>query len=504
MIPSTEAILTSAAGFNLDTATPVQRARCRIRDGVRLGELRDDADVEAMLGGAEALAALPSERGIAPDMVVDASSVRSAKTLMACAAAARATQAVTLQGLKRGEVPRIPLFSLKLDRARVAFRMLSALFTESAALHPLVLDATADSLLVRHPSGRPVEVVCTAGGRAASGFVGDWLAGIIADEAPRMIGRDDGVTNLDDVLTAVRGRMLPGAQIQLIGSPWAPSGPVYELVQEHFGKPSEHVVVMRSTGPMNNPAHFTPEFCEKLQIVDPVAFQTDVKAAFADPESGLLSPFTLKRQTREAPERLEYTRERSYVAAIDPSEGTAKGNAWTLIVLEVRFVRRDDEDGTRRRVALARVAVAQEFRGLSPAAALREIASICSTYRLDAAMTDQYAGSALADLAKRFGLRLRVIPTTAPSKLEMFTTLATMLDTERLELAPAKQLRADLLSVKKRATQSGYTIVLPRTADGRHCDFAPALALAAQYANKTRGPGELSTIGYARSPRAGW
>jgi hypothetical protein len=41
---------------------------------------------------------------------------------------------------------------------------------------------------------------------------------------------------------------------------------------------------------------------------------------------------------------------------------------------------------------------------------------------------------------------------------------------------------ADLRSVKKRVTQNAVSIVLPRTSDGRHADYAPAVAMVlAQY-----------------------
>lgn len=233
-VPSTEDLLTSPDGFDLHEATPVQRARCRIGDGLPLGELAHDPDVVQMVGGPAALAELVHPEA-PPDVLVDLSSIRSAKTMMAACRASRATWVVDTSALKIGEVPRVIFASPKLDRSAVAFRMLRALFARPA-LAGLVISETADTLTVRHPSGRPIEIVCVAGGRAAAGFVGDWCAGLVCDEAPRMVGREDGVANLSDILTAIRGRLLPGAQIQLIGSPWAPSGPVYDLVQEHWGK----------------------------------------------------------------------------------------------------------------------------------------------------------------------------------------------------------------------------------------------------------------------------
>src|SRR5690606_25339228 len=181
-IPSTEMLLTSKAGFDLQTATPVQRARCRIGDGLLLADLRANPDVIAMVGGQASLEALPSERGQIPEMVIDLGPIRSCKTMMACCRAARASQAVSVDGLKVGEGPRIALVSVKLDRARVAFRHLKGLFSRPA-LKALVIDETADTLSIRPPSGRAIEIACVAGGRAASGFVGDWSAGLIADEA---------------------------------------------------------------------------------------------------------------------------------------------------------------------------------------------------------------------------------------------------------------------------------------------------------------------------------
>ena len=52
-----------------------------------------------------------------------------------------------------------------------------------------------------------------------------------------------------------------------------------------------------------------------------------------------------------------------------------------------------------------------------------------------------------------------------------------------LELPPLKPFVNDLLAVKKQpAPGGGFRIVLPTTRDGRHCDFASALAKAVKFA----------------------
>lgn len=475
---STEALLTSPDAFGIATATPAQRAAARVLDGAPLGDLADHPDVIGLLGGAEAVRSLSvlHDRREVPREVVLLAAIRSAKTILACAACIRAALSVDVSRLGPGEVPRVSLVSLRLDTSAVAYRLLLETVRSSRALSPLLLEATADSLTLRHPSGRPIEVATVAGAKAGGTLVARWSAGVVFDEAPRMNGASDAVVNLDDARAAVLGRLLPGAQALYVGSPHAPHGPVYDLVQEHWGKPSSGVVVLRGTGPMLNPTWWTPERCAELEARNPAAYLTDVCGEFADPESGLLNPVSVRMNTREGPLELEPVKGAAYAAAVDPAEGSAGGNAWTLVIVE-RIDQADratlQHQSTRFRVALAR-----EWRGLRPEACLAQIAELCRRYGLGSATTDQYAASANQDLAHRFGLELIVRPTTAATKLEDFTNLATLLHTDCLELAPEPTLRRDLVSVRKRATQQGYSIVLPKTGDGRHADFAPALATA--------------------------
>lgn len=489
---TTEHIFMHPDGFGVP-ASPAQRAACRIIDGQPLGDLRAHPDVLALVGGAEVVERLPSERGVQPTEVVFLAAIRTAKTIIACCAALRATQTVDVSRLGPGEVPRVSLVSLKLDTSAVAHRLLLETVKSSKVLKRLLVSESAEAIVLRHPSGRPIEIACVAGAKAGSGLVARWSAGVIFDEAPRMSGSADAVVNLDDARTAILGRLLPGAQCLMIGSPWAPTGPVYVLVNDHWQKPTEHMVVLRGTGPTLNPTWWTPERCEKLLAQNPTAHRTDVEGEFADPEAGLLSPHAIIRATRESPLELPPDNEGKFFAAMDPSEGAVGGNAWSLAIVEkldlppelmrlppqVRaLASRRDRVEPRYRVALTR-----EWRGVSPAATIQEIAALCRRYGLTTVRSDQYSGAALGDLARQFGLSVRVEKTTAASKLEDWTTFALLMHTDRIELSADPVLRRDLLSVKKRLTQNGATIVLPRSGDGRHCDSAAAVCAAIAAAN---------------------
>jgi hypothetical protein len=203
-------------------------------DGLSLGDLVTHPDVVSAFGGADAVSSIPS--GVPPREVCVCAPIRSCKTILSLCVAIRSSQSVDVSGLVPGEIPRFTLMSLRLDNSQAAFGMLCGVLQKPLLRPLLVGDPLSDSLIIRSPSGRPMEIACVAGSRAGAGLVSRWSFGVAFDEAPRMVGSEDGVINLDDARAAVMGRMLPGAQILYIGSPWAPRSPVYEMVQEHWGK----------------------------------------------------------------------------------------------------------------------------------------------------------------------------------------------------------------------------------------------------------------------------
>jgi hypothetical protein len=490
----TEYLLTSPDAFGVETATPAQRAICRILDGVPLGELAEHPDVLALVGGNDAVDALPNQRNVQPVEFCLLAAIRAAKTFTACAAAIRMAMTVDVSGVGKGETVRVPITSLTLDKATDAFRILSQKVSASKVLSQLIVEEPkAASILLRHPSGRPIEIAIAAGKKAGGSIVGIWLAGAVFDEAPRMNGADDAVVNLDHARTATLGRLLPGAQALYIGSPWAPYGPVYDMVQQGWAKPDQRRVVLRGTGPMLNPVWWTPERCAELLLTPDgeASYQTDVLGEFADPEAGLIPLAQLKQYTRKESGDIPRQPRAQYCAAIDPSDGTEHGNPWTLVVVEratvvVPIPSVEGDDATEEGATVTRIAnrfsvvAVREWRGKRPAEVVAEVAQVCRSYGLERAVTDQFAGAALADIARAEGFELKVVPWTSTRKVQAFTNLATLIAEGLVELHPDPQFQRDILSVRKRKTQQGVAIVFPHMGGGRHCDYAPALASAVE------------------------
>lgn len=451
--------LTDRHAFGLITASPLQRAICRVADGRPLGALAKDRVVRRAFGGVDLL---PKE---APREMTILSGIRTAKSLIAACGAFHMSQVCDVSTLGPGEIPRVSVVSLQKDLADVVFGHLVGRAQASPLIRPLIIgEPSTDSIHFRHPSGRPIQIKVVAGSRAGASLVARWSAGCIFDEFPRMIGGDEGVVNWNDSRDAVLLRLLPNAQIWNIGSPWAPYGPAYELVTEHLGKPSAAIVVVRAPAPDMNPVYWTAERVEKAKL-DPDVYRTDVLAEFATAEEALFSAESVDRCTRKTLV-VTHVPGRSYYAAMDPA---TRGNGWTLAI-------------ATREAGKTVVVRAEEWTGsrhepLDPGNVLAEIAGILASYGLTSIDSDQWMGDALIALGRQVGLNIVPWRLAERERAEKYLAIRTRMDSGELELPPVPKMRTDLLHVRKRLTPGGMSVVLPQTSDGRHCDFAPTLML---------------------------
>ena len=569
-VPSLEEMLTGEDWFGLTTATPCQRAICRIAEGRPLVKLLADEAVQAMLwrdgytvqdrreeGGPpemvhpdEVLAAveerqtrrekqgsvetgklplavvnwqkavedawmeqvgwdrlvadawrkaggegapLMGERGVplapggtplltrfgepfgarpkllAPKEYGNFSAPRTAKSLLAAAIIVRAARSCDLEGLKPGDVPRASVVAPKMDLAGAVFTHAKNTMLEKPKLRAWLLEEpTSDRIRMKNASGREVEVMVVAGAKAGSSLVARWSIGVVFDEAPRMNGEDDGVVNLPEARRAILVRMRPGAQIAYIGSPLGPEGPVYDMVQKHWGKPSKQIVVVRPRGPDMNPELFTPEFCEEILATDPIAYRTEVLGEFADQEATLFPSDVIDACTRapaaDGSPDLPPDPRCQYVAKMDPAQ---RGNSWTLAVAT--------KNEGRRRVALVRQWTGSTLETVEARAVFREMAAILAPYQVSVVETDQWAFDALRELAEMAGLVLVLSASTAKTNVAMYSSLATRMRDGMVELPPVLQVKVDLRAVKRRIRRDAIQIVLPVQQGGRHCDYAPSI-----------------------------
>jgi hypothetical protein len=467
-------MLTQPWGVGITTATPLQRAICRLLSGVEIGDLAYDPDVIEAFGGVVPQLETP------PKVSLILSGIRTGKSTMVALAAVYYSQAIVIPDWVRpGDEIRIPIVSTEVDTARATFSHVVETIMNSERLRELLatdekgktIEPKADSLWLRNPSGKDIEVKVTALSRAGSTLTARWFAAMIGDEAPRLGSEVDYIRNFDEAMRAARGRILPGGGIMLGGSPHARIGPVYDMFRKHFGKPDANCVVVRARAPKLNPIYWTPERCEELRAMDPIAHQTDVEADFKDPESALGDSASIEAAMRVVTGDIQYVPGHHYVATMDPA---TRVNTWTFTIVEC-----SGHAGVspRYRVALNKQWVPKPGRTLSPDAVLGEIAQDCKRYGLTDCYTDIASADFAIDLAAQKGLALNV--ETGVDLLELGRELMALIRRGLFELPNDNHVREDLQGVSTRTSSNGnVSIILPKTAGGRHCDYFPSLCLA--------------------------
>jgi hypothetical protein len=371
----------------------------------------------------------------------------------------------------------VAICSTSLDNAKIVFGHLSGHIMNSPRLAPLIVAQTADSITLRHPSGIPVEIKVIASARSGSSLVGRWLAGVVFDEATLMLGSSDGrVRDLDADLLQLEGRMLPGAQIVMIGSTVAPPrGPCHRLLHEHWGKTSDSdVVAIWSTGPEAHPDLYTPEYVAALA---PEVREVTTKRVFLDPGRTWLDATLIDANIRQQAV-LQPDDAATYVVATDPATRT---NAWSVIVLGCYPTR------PKYRVALACEWVPKPGAPLQIPDTMGKIGSICRDYQTPTLIGDKHLVEVMSDAASEEGIEYVNSDMRRDEYTAAYLELHRLLTDRDLELPPVENLRADLQRIKKIVSpRGGIAFEITPPGAGRHCDYVPALLRA--IANRPEAP----------------
>lgn len=455
-----ERLLTARGGFNLHTASPLQRAICRVSMGRPLADLWANPLVRQAFADV-----MPTEK---PREFGVFSGVRVGKTLIASAHAVHWSQVVDVSRLRPGEIPRIPVVSLTKDLAKVAYGHIVGSIMDSPMLRQLVMEDPKDGVVVlRHPTGRPVEIMVTAGSRAGGSVSARWLAGCIFDEFPKMMGAEEGTINWDHMRGEALFRILPGGGMFHIGSPWSPHGPAYDAFNKYHGAPDKSFAVVKAPAYVMNPVIWTPEVCAEFKRTNPDLYATQVEAEFAAEEGSLFSTIELDRVTRKDGLDIEPEPGMIYTAAMDP--GLTR-NAWTLIIATTT--------GQKRRVVCARQWVGTKLDPLVPREVAAQIAPFLRKYRCQSVMTDQYYIQAVRDDFRQHGVSVLEENWTVEEETEHYLSFRNRLANEEIELPNDPYVRADLQKLRRRTTATGVKVIKPISTDGRHCDYASAIVLA--------------------------
>ncbi len=448
-----------------------QTAILRAADGKPIGDALTDEEIAQYFG---------CERDaigrVRPLLVVVVAGIRSGKSLLVGVASVSRGMTAVMSHLKRHLIPKVRIVCPKAENAVETFRHILGAVQESPGLHSC-LDrepkwSPHPSMVLRRFDGRLVEVSIGAADSGGLSMRSGNLAGFVLDEAALFGEASTGaVVNAEEILEAAETRLLPGGQGWIVSSPFGRTGLLYDLYMRHWGRPGETLVVRAPTLAMN--PSFSAELVAHIRAEKPDVAAREYDAEWVDSDMAFFEGLLVDGAARDGSALVPPQEGSRYLAAMDA--GT-RGNAWTLVV--ARDTRAPTDRIARIEIALAHEWVGSKLHPLDPAKVFAEMRALLEPYGIVTVNCDAYAIDPLRSVAKSERLRLNEHTFRGEQRTEVFRAVDALLRQRRLELPPLPAVLRDLKAVRKRATAGAILPHLPLTADGRHCDFAPSVALA--------------------------
>lgn len=330
----------------------------------------------------------------------------------------------------------------------------------------------ADSLTLRRPDGKLVDVRVRAAGARGKGGRAFTLAGAFFDEAAFFYD-DSGVVNDREIYRACSPRIVPGGQLWMLTTPWVEGvGILEEELASDWGKHAETLcfrgVGTRALNPSWDP---TGEIEAKERRNDPENAEREIDAK-------PLVAGTAQFFSREAIEAMFdpslpqiIAPAPGMVCAAGGDTGFVKNSSALAIVQRLEHgnepatfrLNRSEERKPEPKLPLDPKAVAQDF------------ADIFVPYGTREWVTDTHEAQEVADalVAKNCSVVL------VPEPREVFVAARTVIHEGRVKAPPNPRLRAQLRGVVAKPMPGGGTqIRIPQARDGSHGDLATAFVRA--------------------------
>ena len=496
-----ENLLTSDDAFGLEGASPLQRSIMRAAGGESIEGLLTEEECTRYFG-----CSVEEIGRVTPTLVAVVAGVRGGKSLMLAAACLRAALTADLSALRPHEIPRAAIVAPSVDNARATYNLLLGAIRSSPFLASLLVgEPREESFFLRRADGRTIEVVVCAAHRGGMTLRSRWLVFVGFDESALFgVEQTGAAVNAEELLRAGETRLVPGGQAWVVSSPFGPSGLLHSLWREHFGEPGRVLVCHAPTRSLN-PA-FPLEQIEAIRRRDPDACAREYDASWLDAVTTFLEGQQVDGAVRDAPLELPPQRGARHLGAWDA--GT-RSNSWSLVIGRVipatspakprppRKRDEDDEEEDRRprkpvrlpepaapTPARLTIVAARQWTGsrtepLDPAKVVKEAGELLASYGVREILCDQWSVDSIRAVAKTHAPGLTVTERPPTAAQQGYATIRTLLGTGCLELAPEPTLISDLKALRRKALAGAVRIELPRTADGRHADYAPCVALVA-------------------------
>ena len=193
----------------------------------------------------------------------------------------------------------------------------------------------------------------------------------------------------------------------------------------------------------------------------PIRFAVEYLAEFVD-DGVLFFPTTLVKSACSDYELSQYgSADGEYYMGVD----WGKQNSSTVVTIV-----------QKNRMGPHRIVFVKEFQQVSYDQVIGHIANYAERFKIKKCLADTGAGLAQIDQLKAMGLRIEGFNFTVQSKVDLFSHLRLLMETNDLELPNIEKLKGQLISFTQEISKTGK--VMLRAPQGLHDDYVDSLALA--------------------------
>jgi hypothetical protein len=476
--PSLIEFVTDPQLMNLSLSL-AQETCLRALDGLSMTS--EQAEVYRLCTGRETLPTVPFAEGT----IISGARGGKGSRISAPIAAYEAVAGGHERYLTRGERGIIPVVAQDVRATGIIFGYVKDAFLESPILR---------SHLADEPKQRTIELTnrlriecfpCTL--RSLRGW--SIPAGVMDEVA---FYRLEGAADSDvEIQASIRRGMVSFPRTRLIktSTPYLQGGVLYDDFKRAWGQDDPDLLVFRAPTRLMNPTVGEARL-ERERRLDPVRFEREFEATFADDLIALLPAAWVERAVRVGRFELAPRKGVTYVAGVDPSGGGADEFALSVVHLEGdRQTGRVVQDVLK---AQGRVGTQSPDLG----SLVREYADILKRYGLREVHGDRYSGQWVRQAFRDAGITYRE---TDKDASQLYLDCEPLFSQGRIELLDEPKQARQWRLLERRPRAGGRDLVEhPR---GQHDDRAVVLAVAASYAVRPPSAPLISFVDDARSVR---
>lgn len=359
------------------------------------------------------------------------------------------------------------------DLAKIAFNAGSALIRGNSLTRKMIVSDTADSITLKRPDGSKVVFRVVAKSAKGTATRGRSFVAVLFDESEFLPANGEAAVLDSDLVSAVRPRMLPGAQLILASTPWPAKSFTADTFDSNFGKPTVAIAARATTLQMRDfPAHLVKVRDEEIAR-DPNNALREFDCIITDAQGCFFEASNIDRAVSQV---VRITRTKASVA-IDLA---FKSDSSAFVAVE--------RQGDKLVVVDTIMRSPKANKPLIPSEVIGEFAHKAASFKVKHIMSDSHYIETAREHAGKQGIELILGPVSAGERERSFVYVRELLREGKLLIPENPGLISQLKSVLCAAKPGGgLAIMLPRRAGSGHADLVSALILAC-WNDRKHGP----------------